>query len=494
MPDANLKLIITAVDKASAAIGKITGAFKDAGKQISQAATKIPGVGAALDILQNPITGTASAVIGLGIAFNKAVNDTQKYALEMGDLSKVWGTSVEEASALVQVADDARVSQQALSSAMRIAMKQGIEPSIAGLKEAATTYQSFTNTQERAEWASKKFGRQWTEVARLLEMSPEQFDDSTAAARKFGLIIGDDTVAAAKEYYAALDDLGDAQEGFTIQVGSKLIPIWTKFIGLMGQGISTGMELGGMLGTIADLIHQRVDPAYAALVDSIELANSEAVKTASDAGIGALTESMRLNGDQADETAGQVANLAYQITNLSKATFAKEAIISLGKAVEAGEISAREYEIQMRYLMGGWLEMNQGAIEATIQLSKLNAADSAAGASAASHAANVLALYNRLHMLDGTVANTAIHQYTFLHEVKTTEAGNRRRQHGGSVVGGSAYLVGEAGPELFVPRQSGNIVPNNKLDFGEVVGAIAGLRKDFKQMPRMIRDQLLKGA
>lgn len=34
------------------------------------------------------------------------------------------------------------------------------------------------------------------------------------------------------------------------------------------------------------------------------------------------------------------------------------------------------------------------------------------------------------------------------------------RADGGPVAAGSAYLVGERGPELFVPRQAGNIVPN----------------------------------
>lgn len=37
------------------------------------------------------------------------------------------------------------------------------------------------------------------------------------------------------------------------------------------------------------------------------------------------------------------------------------------------------------------------------------------------------------------------------------------RANGGPVSGGSPYIVGERGPELFVPRSSGNIVPNVAL-------------------------------
>jgi len=37
------------------------------------------------------------------------------------------------------------------------------------------------------------------------------------------------------------------------------------------------------------------------------------------------------------------------------------------------------------------------------------------------------------------------------------------RAAGGPVNTGSAYVVGEKGPELFVPTSNGNIVPNNAL-------------------------------
>ena len=44
------------------------------------------------------------------------------------------------------------------------------------------------------------------------------------------------------------------------------------------------------------------------------------------------------------------------------------------------------------------------------------------------------------------------------------------REKGGPVSSGRPYLVGEKGPELFVPRNSGGIVPNNKYGIGGMVG------------------------
>ena len=40
---------------------------------------------------------------------------------------------------------------------------------------------------------------------------------------------------------------------------------------------------------------------------------------------------------------------------------------------------------------------------------------------------------------------------------------------GGPVSGGSPYIVGEKGPELFVPGSSGNIVPNHAMGGANVV-------------------------
>jgi len=47
------------------------------------------------------------------------------------------------------------------------------------------------------------------------------------------------------------------------------------------------------------------------------------------------------------------------------------------------------------------------------------------------------------------------------------------REKGGPVNAGQPYVVGEKGPELFVPRNSGGIVPNNKYGIGGTVGMLA---------------------
>lgn len=47
--------------------------------------------------------------------------------------------------------------------------------------------------------------------------------------------------------------------------------------------------------------------------------------------------------------------------------------------------------------------------------------------------------------------------------------GPGKRQHGGPVSANRPYIVGEAGPELFVPQGGGNIVPNDRMGSGASV-------------------------
>ena len=42
------------------------------------------------------------------------------------------------------------------------------------------------------------------------------------------------------------------------------------------------------------------------------------------------------------------------------------------------------------------------------------------------------------------------------------------RQLGGQVSAGTPYIVGESGPELFIPSRSGQVVPNGQMGGGQV--------------------------
>jgi hypothetical protein len=73
------------------------------------------------------------------------------------------------------------------------------------------------------------------------------------------------------------------------------------------------------------------------------------------------------------------------------------------------------------------------------------------------------------------------------------------RAIGGSVSGNTAYVVGERGPELFVPQGSGTIIPNNRMGGGgttinlTVNGAIDS-ESTARQIVRILNDSQARGT
>jgi TP901 family phage tail tape measure protein len=68
------------------------------------------------------------------------------------------------------------------------------------------------------------------------------------------------------------------------------------------------------------------------------------------------------------------------------------------------------------------------------------------------------------------------------------------RASGGPVIGGSPYIVGERGPELFTPSSSGSITPNNMLGGGSVsiVQHFHGTTGAMQEMQAMVHQENAK--
>lgn len=73
-----------------------------------------------------------------------------------------------------------------------------------------------------------------------------------------------------------------------------------------------------------------------------------------------------------------------------------------------------------------------------------------------------------------TIMNAILPGSGALHGIPGLPGFGGARAGGGSVSGGKSYLIGERGPELFVPNTSGSIVPSNQLN-GIAGGAMQSL-------------------
>lgn len=63
-----------------------------------------------------------------------------------------------------------------------------------------------------------------------------------------------------------------------------------------------------------------------------------------------------------------------------------------------------------------------------------------------------------------------------------------RRATGGYVAGGSTYMVGERGAELFTPQRSGYILPNNQVGGGSIIINFNGDVLDADELARRLND------
>lgn len=205
-----IQIIIKGVDKASKVFKDITSSTKG------------------MTLAIGAITGVATSV---GFAIKKVVDQTVEYGKTVDDLSRSLGTSTEEASKLIQIADDLRIEQGQLEMAFRFALNKGVAPTIEGLKGLAVEYQSIQDPVAKAQYAMEKFGtRGGLQMQKVLELSSEAIDDMAQSAEDAGLVLSREGVAATKAYYAEIDNLSDSLEGLKMSIGIGMIPFLTDLI------------------------------------------------------------------------------------------------------------------------------------------------------------------------------------------------------------------------------------------------------------------------
>lgn len=186
------------------------------------------------DVVQG-LTGfnlsTISAVAGVvavGNAVKQGIQEWQNYALSSKDASSALGVTVEDFTRLVQVADDARLSQEQLTTALQMMAKNGVAPSIENLAKLADELKGMSVT-DRAAKLSELFGRNWKEVYKILDKGGAALKANTEAVAA-GLVVTGQAADAAEDYYLALDNLKDSVTELKNSGLKELIPLLTGII------------------------------------------------------------------------------------------------------------------------------------------------------------------------------------------------------------------------------------------------------------------------
>jgi len=234
------------------------------------------------------------------------------YAAQVRDVSRSLGTSTEEASRLIQVADDVGISYQSLTTSLRLAQKDGIDPSISGLAALSDEYLALAPGVERTQFLLDNFGRSGAEMGKLLEKGSAAIREMNEGIDE-SMILTQKAVDDARRYEIAVDNLGDAWDAFTYKVAPPLIKaltdvlqhttLHTRALEIMEeQGLSTYHAMG------------TVGYAAAYKMAEAEREAAEANLLASDA-TDTLTDSMESQEDTAELLAEKLKQLSAENMN-----------------------------------------------------------------------------------------------------------------------------------------------------------------------------------
>jgi hypothetical protein len=214
------------VEKSAAAASK--GGLKGFGKSLDDTMRGLTGISLA------SLTA-AGAVVGMAKVIGDSVRDYSAYVESIDKASQFTGIQADELSRLIQVGDDFRVSQEAITNAMGLALKNGFNPTTENLADLADELKGITDPTDRASKLTEIFGRQWKDVYPLLSKGGDAIRDA-ADGISDSLVVTEDAIDKNREYVEAQDALGDAWQGIKNKIGQALIPVPHAF----GEGVAKG--------------------------------------------------------------------------------------------------------------------------------------------------------------------------------------------------------------------------------------------------------------
>lgn len=199
MATQEVKLRVTAKDEASGTLNKLRGTLDN----MSQAV-----LGVKLGDLINPTTMLVGAVGALANVTKEAFAETLDYNKSVRELADNLNITTVETSQLIQTADDFTVSQNDLTTALEMALKNGFAPSIDTLAQMSDAYLAINDPTERAAKLTAVFGRNWAALTPMLKAGSQAIREA-AATQDENLLVTEEQARATREYEIELDILTD---------------------------------------------------------------------------------------------------------------------------------------------------------------------------------------------------------------------------------------------------------------------------------------------
>jgi hypothetical protein len=435
----------------------------------AQATAGIKGFGKELDNVVRGLTGfslsgigVTAAIVAMGNELKKAVNEYSDYATAMGKAAELSGITAEEMSRLVQAADDVFVSQEKLTAGFNMALKNGFVPTIENLAKLSDELLAIEDPAQRAEKASKIFGRQWAELAPFLLQGGDAIRRNTAAIED-GLIVTDQAVQENLKYKKSIDDWNDSITALKNTIAGGLLPILTTSMNAVVNFRESQDELRENVGSLA--------AAYGPLVLLYGFGKQRLEE------FNAVTEEQGSLMRALPDTLEAVANATSNVDNATQG--ASSAIVSASDAMRKYNtellfnIASQGLDADAALGLAASLGLVDGATLNAIEQTNAFKAELESGTMTANeYISAVVGLNNSIQ----AIQNRRVDIDVYINEHGNSGLASGQlpsgytdylRAEGGPVTPGQSYIVGEQGPEVFTPGAAGFITPNDKLSTGQ---------------------------
>ncbi|SIS11303.1 phage tail tape measure protein [Williamsia sterculiae] len=235
-----ISILLQTKDETSGVFGKV--------------ASNITGsVGTMARSVQTGMNQAAVALGALGVgltAFEKqSIDYTSQLVASARALSRQSGDTIEDSSKLIYVFQRMGMGADQASVPLRMLAKQIAENSdelkdmhintqnadgstrslSSVLFDVADKFKDMPNGVDKTNAALKLFGRQGTDMIKVLNLGSDGIRQLEDQAAKLGLTITDKTAGAIATYIQSQKDLTDSANGLKVQVGTLTAPVLTRF-------------------------------------------------------------------------------------------------------------------------------------------------------------------------------------------------------------------------------------------------------------------------
>jgi hypothetical protein len=425
----------------------------------------------------------ATFAVAAGTAVGKFVLDGmaafQDLAISAGKFADATGLAVEDASRYIEAAGDIGIPIDAVEGAIgRLNKTIGADPDkvrdlgidLVYLRDGSLDVnETFLNTidrlkkikdpAEKARVAAQLLGKGWQSMAELIEMGADDLNASLTAVSE-QKVISEDELRMAREYRAAMDGLGDSVDDLQVKSGQRLVPLAT----LLANGAGAALDFDDK---VTELFKDIVGNGTQAEEQLSELAG---VTDEGRINAGNFKTAIQNAKTPLDNLATSASNATTAIVNADTAWKNLTGTLDREVALDNAKTDLAELEAAAAKAFGTGAQADIDDYEAKL-------ADYAGVLAGISGTMDGISSKEILFKFKTQGSAAALEYATYLargaeyggiseYDALTLAGISGTRAMGGPVAGGSTYLVGERGPELFTPGTSGSITPNNALGGG----------------------------